>query len=143
MRHFLGRLIAANAVVFGGLFAATAPAASADLGTQPRLAEPAPPSHPVQVSFPPYGWILNVNGNVPARGHTGDVNDSFFQIVEKSDSLLAWMSYFEARKGPFSLFTDVVWADLGFPGHAQDDFNRQASGHPFERFTGVDVSVDA
>jgi hypothetical protein len=53
------------------------------------------------------------------------------------------MSYFEARKGPFSLFTDVVWADLGFPGHAQDDFNRQASGHPFERFPGVAVNVDA
>ena len=81
--------------------------------------------------------MLNVNGNVTARGHTVDVNDSFFQIVEKSDSLLAWMSYFEARKGPFSLFTDVVWADLGFPGHAQDDFNRQASGHPFERFPAV------
>ena len=99
MRHSLGRLIAANAVAFGGLFAVTAPAASADLGTQPRLAEPAPPSNPWQFSFTPYGWMLNVNGSVTARGHTVDVNDSFFEIVEKSDSLLAWMSYFEARKG--------------------------------------------
>ena len=56
---------------------------------------------------------------------------------------LAWMGYFEARKGAFSLFTDVVWLDLGFPGHAKDDFNRQASGHPFDQFPGVDVSVDA
>ena len=46
------------------------------------------------------------------------------QILEKSDWLLAWMSYFEARKGPFGLFTDVVWEDLGFPGHAHDDFER-------------------
>jgi hypothetical protein len=132
----------AFAVVLAGVFAQTCPAMSADMSPQPRLAEPAP-SNPWQFSFTPYGWMLNVNGNVTARGHTVDVNDSFFEIVEKSDSLLAWMSYFEARKGPFSLFTDVVWADLGFPGHAQDDFNRQASGHPFERFPGVGVSVDA
>jgi hypothetical protein len=134
----------AIATALMGLFVTTAPAMSADLGPQPRapLAEPSPPPNPWQLSFTPYGWMLNVNGNVIARGHTVDVNDSFFEIVEKSDSLLAWMSYFEARKGPFSLFTDVVWADLGFPGHAQDDFNRQASGHPFERFPAVGVSVD-
>jgi hypothetical protein len=33
----------------------------------------------------------------PARGHTVDVNDSFFEIVEKGDSLLAWMNYFDSR----------------------------------------------
>ena len=32
---------------------------------------------------------------------------------------MALMGYFEARKGPFSFFTDVVFADLGFPGHLQ------------------------
>jgi hypothetical protein len=140
MIPFHRRFVAAVAVALVGLLVTTCPAVSADLGPQPRLAEPAP-SNPWQFSFTPYGWMLNVNGNVTARGHTVDVNDTFFQIVEKSDSLLAWMSYFEARKGPFSLFTDVVWADLGFPGHAQDDFNRQASGHPFERFPAVGVST--
>jgi hypothetical protein len=136
-------LLATVVVSFAGLFATTAPAASADLEAQQRLAEPTRPVSPWQFSFTPYGWMLNVNGNVTARGHTVDVNDSFFEIVEKSDSLMALMGYFEARKGPFSLFADVVWADLGFPGHAQDDFNRQVSGHPFERLPGVDVSVDA
>jgi hypothetical protein len=133
------------ASAFCGLFAATGPAVAADLGQQPHqpLTEPAPPASQWQFSFTPYGWMINVDGNVTARNHTVDVNDSFFEIVEKSDSLLAWMSYFEARKGAFSLFTDVVWLDLGFPGHAKDDFNRQASGHPFDRFPGVGVSVDA
>ena len=32
---------------------------------------------------------------------------------------MALMGYFEARKGPFAFFTDVVFADLGFPGHLQ------------------------
>jgi hypothetical protein len=87
--------------------------------------------------------MTSVNGSATARGHKVDINDSFIQIVEKSDSLLAWMSYFEARKGPFGLFTDVVWEDLGFPGHAHDDFNRSASGRPFPRFPNVVVSADA
>ena len=123
--------------LFFALFAAT-DANSADLGPAVN-----PPSSQWQFSFTPYGWMTNVNGNATARGHTVDINDSFFEIVEKSDSLMALMGYFEARKGGFSLFTDVVWEDLGFPGHAKDDFNRQASGRPFDRFPGVDVSVDA
>ena len=145
MLHSHRRSIATIAAVLSAVFATTVPAASADLAPQAHapLAEPTPASSPWQFSFTPYGWMLNVNGNVTARGHTVDVNDSFFQIVEKSDSLLAWMSYFEARKGPLSLFTDVVWADLGFPGEAHDDFNRRVSGHPFERFPAVGVSVDA
>jgi hypothetical protein len=130
----------AVALVFCGLFAAK-PALGAYVGE--ASIQPNSPFDGWQFNFTPYGWMLNVNGNVTARGHTVDVNDSFFQIVEKSDSLLAWMSYFEARKGAFSFFADVVWADLGFPGHAQDDFNRQASGKPFQRFPSVGVSVDA
>jgi hypothetical protein len=102
---------------------------SADLG------EPLPAADKWEFSFTPYGWMINVNGNVTARGHTVDVNEDFFQIVEKSDSLLAWMSYFEARKGRFSLFADLVWMDLGFPGH----INVQKS--PFERFPRAVVSV--
>jgi hypothetical protein len=46
------------------------------------------------------------------RGHTADINEDFISIVEKSDSLLAWMSYFEARKGRLAFFTDFVWMIL-------------------------------
>jgi hypothetical protein len=97
--------------------------AAAILATAPEAASAAdlgytePPADKWQVSLTPYGWMLNVNGDVTARGHTADINESFFDIVQKSDSLLAWMTYFEARKGRFAFFTDLVWADLGFPGH--------------------------
>src|SRR5262245_66260881 len=74
------------------------PAASTDLGPQPRLAEPMPAPSQWQFSFTPYGWAMSINGDVTARGHKVDVNESFIEIVEKSDSLLAWMSFFEARK---------------------------------------------
>jgi hypothetical protein len=40
------------------------------------------------LSFTPYGWAININGNATARGHTTDINDNCFQII-KSDSMLA------------------------------------------------------
>jgi hypothetical protein len=91
-----------------------------------------PPPSQWQFSFTPYGWATSINGDVTARGHTVDVNESFIDLVDKSDSLLAWMSYFEARKGRFAFFTDLVWADLGFSGNF--DISRDRLGR-FNRAT--------
>lgn len=113
--------------------AASSPAVAADLG----YAEPAPLPSQWQFNFTPYAWMINVNGNVTARGHTADVNADFFQILEKSDSLMALMGYFEARKGRVALFTDVVWMDLGFPGHFQ------AQTSPLSQFPSDVVGVKA
>jgi hypothetical protein len=107
---------------------ASDPAVSADLG--PTYAEPS--TDKWEFSLTPYGWATSINGDITARGHTVDVNEDFLEIVEKSDSLLAWMSYFEARKGRFALFTDFVWADIGFPGHFQ--INKSPLGR-FDRAT--------
>ena len=63
--------------------------------------------------------MTSVNGNATARGHTVDIDANFFDIVEKSNSLMALMGYFEARKGPFALFTDVVWEGV-FPSTARE-----------------------
>jgi hypothetical protein len=61
-----------------------------------------------------YGWLMNVSGNVTARGRTVDVDASFIQLIQKSDSLIGFMGYFEADKGPVGFYTDIVWAKLGF-----------------------------
>jgi hypothetical protein len=95
------------------MLGASDPAISADLGA--TFAEPA--TDRWEFSLTPYGWATSMNGDITARGRTVDVNESFIDIVEKSDSLLAWMSYFEARNGRLAFFTDLVWADIGFPGH--------------------------
>jgi len=115
--------------IVGALFVAAGPVLAADLTEPPALASK------WDFSFTPYGWMININGDVTARGHTADINENFFQIVDKSDSLLAWMSYFEARRGKLGLFTDVVWMDLGFPGKFQ------AQRSPLARFPQVVVSV--
>ncbi len=116
---------------FCAWLAASSPAFPADL----TYAEPAAPASKWDFRFTPYGWMININGDITARGHTADINRNFFQIVDKSDSLLAWMSYFEARRGKLGLFTDVVWMDLGFPGKFQ------AQRSPLARFPQVVVSV--
>jgi hypothetical protein len=51
---------------------------------------------------------------VTARGQTVDVNASFIQILQKSDSLIGYMGYFEADKGRAGFYLDTVWAKLGF-----------------------------
>ena len=112
-------------------FGASSPALAADLG----YAEPAQPADKWQFSLTPYAWATSINGDVTARGHKVDVNESFVEIVEKSDSLLAWMSYFEARKGRFAFFTDLVWADLGFPG------NFNITRDPLGRFDRAALNV--
>lgn len=110
---FYRRLFKRFPIAFCASFVAATPALSGDLGPGPM------PGNKWEFSLTPYAWAINVNGEATARGHTVDINEDFFQIVEKSDSLLAWMSFFEARKGRFSAFTDFVWMDLSFPGHFQ------------------------
>jgi hypothetical protein len=75
------------------------------------------------------GWFTGINGNVTARGHTADVDESFIEIAEHADSFAALMGYFEARKGRWGFFTDAVWADLGFPGHLNYDINPGVGGY--------------
>jgi len=127
------------AAVLAGLLAGPDPAASADLGPRSieQFSEPTPQPTPWQFSFTPYGWMTSVNGDATARGHTVDIDASFFDIVEKSDSIMALMGYFEARKGRFGFFTDVVWEDLSF------DVHRDVSRNPFARLPNVNVSIKA
>ena len=127
-----------------GILTLVDPAFSADLGSESLdRAQSVPQPSQWQFSFTPYAWATGVNGSVAARGQRADIDASFIDIVEDSNSLLALMGYFEARKGAFSFFTDVVWEDLGFPGHAKNDFNRQGARRPFASLPNVNVTVDA
>jgi hypothetical protein len=110
-KHLIGLAIAVLCAL-----PVAAPALATDLGPQPQYQLVEPPASGWTFTFTPYGWLTGINGNVTARGHSVDIDENFVQIAEKSDSLIALMGYFEARKGRFGFFADVVWADLGFPG---------------------------
>jgi hypothetical protein len=138
--QFARRFFAGCSVVLCGLILGVTPAASADLypGAPRDVAlEPPPSPSQWQLSFTPYGWLVGVNGNATALGRTVDIDASFFDIVEKSDSIMALMGYFEARKGRFSFFTDVVWQDLSF------DARRSVSGNPFPKLPNVNIAIKA
>ena len=98
-----------------GIVAGTA-SAQADQRADQRPApdQVAPDPEPWRFGITSYGWAINIAGSLTARGQTVDVNASFIDLVQKSDSLLAWMSYFEADKGRVGFYGDVVWTRLGF-----------------------------
>ncbi len=135
---YWGRLLAGSAGL-AILLAQTALALGGGLGDQPGTPEP----NTWEFSFTPYGWMTSVNGDFTARGHRVSVDEGFFAIVDKSDSLMALMGYFEARKGRLGIFTDIVWEDLGFPGRGQNDFQRGRSGDPLARFPNLNFTADS
>lgn len=60
-----------------------------------------------------YGWLPSLSGdlNYSPPGSGGDISVDAEQII---DSLkMTFMGSFEARKGPWSAFTDVIYLDLG------------------------------
>lgn len=91
-----------------------------------RAADLAPPQVPGEAMAPtpsgwvfrfvPYGWLPGMTGTQTVRGRSVKIDASFIDIVEKSDSLVALMGDFEARKGPFAFYGDVVWSKVGVGG---------------------------
>jgi len=69
---------------------------------------------PWRIGFTAYGWAISVAGSVTARGQTADVNASFLDLLQKSDSIGALMGYFEADKGRVGFYGDLVWTRMGF-----------------------------
>ncbi|MBV8189913.1 MAG: hypothetical protein JO339_21905 [Alphaproteobacteria bacterium] len=110
----------------------TAPAASTS--TNPAASAAIADPDAWRFRFASYGWAMNVAGSLTARGQTTDVNASFIQIIQKSDSLVGFMGYFEANKGRVGLYTDLVWAKLGF------DHSTASSRNPI---AGLQISTSS
>jgi len=54
-----------------------------------------------------YGWLPSVNGNLE---YVGDINVDASQIIDALQ--MTFMGSFEARKGPWSGFTDLIYLKL-------------------------------
>jgi hypothetical protein len=65
-----------------------------------------------------YGWATSLAGSSTVRGNTTNFNASIIDLFQKSDSVAAFDSYFEADKGRFGIYADFVWAKLGIPASA-------------------------
>lgn len=69
---------------------------------------------PWRIGLTAYGWLTNISGSAGARGQSVAIDASFIDIVQKSDTLGAFMSYFEADKGPAGLYVDFMWMKTSF-----------------------------
>lgn len=98
----------------GPLAASTVMATDGPYADRAATAAPAADPEAWRFSATGYAWLLNVSGNLMARGQRADVNASFPQLAQASDSLGALMGYFEAGKGRVGIYADVVWARLEF-----------------------------
>lgn len=58
-------------------------------------------------------WIMGVDGEVGARGTSADVNASFGDVLEASDSVFAFSGRLEAGYGRLAGFVDGFFADIG------------------------------
>ncbi len=82
---------------------------------------------PWRFNFSAYAWLMSVSGNVTARNQTMDTNATFIDLLQKSDSLVGFMGYFEANKGRVGFYTDVVFSKLGF-GAGQTSYRNPIPG---------------
>jgi hypothetical protein len=129
------RRIAAVAVALCGLSLGASHSLSADLGPEPREPLPAPPSSSQwQFSFTPYLWLPWMTGDVVVKGRALDVSVDPAQLIDHlnwPDIVPAWMSHAEARRGPLSLFNDIVWADVAGSGGFKREFNGRLASATF------------
>ena len=147
MVHSHRSFVAAVAGALATLFATAGPASSADLGPSPpaQLAAPAPPLSQWQFSFTPYAWLPWISGDVVVKRRTLDVAVDPAQIIDNLNwpaIVPAWFSYAEARRGPLSLFNDIVWADLDDSEGFSRTFHRRLATEKATATFGGDISAD-
>ncbi len=81
-----------------------------------------------------YGWLTSITGSVAVNGNQVDIDADFSDTASEMDSLVALMGYTEARKKPWGVYLDLVYANVGFTGGSA----REASPIP-----GLTISADS
>jgi len=111
-------LPAAACLALALTFAPNGEAVAADLSAPP-VAPVVPaftPDSGWRVQIAPYGWATSMTGSTTVHGVRANVNESFIDIVKKSDTLAALMGSLELRNDRWSIFGDANWSRVGFSG---------------------------
>lgn len=79
-------------------------------------------------SVTPYAWLPSINGTSTIKGRSIDIDATFIDLLHRKipKELFGLMGAFEARKGPTSIWTDLVYMKVG----ASDSGARVRSVHP-------------
>jgi hypothetical protein len=124
------------------LAAALAPALSAGARTNPGMLEPAatdpavpgaePASTPFRLTFSPYIWLTSFSGTTGAAGLKFDIDETFIDIVDNSDSILGIMGAMDINYKKFVFQLNGTYSQAEFSGQ----HGRAPGG------AGLDIAVD-
>lgn len=109
-----GSLQVALVVLCVGGFLTTAQAA--DLKPAMPVKAPPAPESPWRFDITPYGWMPSLNGTSTIKGHSADIDATFFGNIihrEIPKELFGLMTAFEARNDRFALLGDFVYMKIG------------------------------
>lgn len=118
----------------------SAGAYAADI-SMPVKAAPAVTFNPWHFDLTPYAWTPSLNGSSTIRGHTTDVDATFFgDLIHRKipKELFGLMTAFEARNDRFAVLGDFVYMLLG----TSKSGSRSVTLGPIATL-GVDASLDA
>lgn len=77
-------------------------------------------------SFTPYAWLTAMTGSQTVKGRTVTVDTNVIQMFDKSQSLVPFMGYFEARyQDRIGLFVDLMYAHLTAADSANKSYDIQ------------------
>jgi hypothetical protein len=88
--------------------------AAADLGHTPA---PVSPLSQWTLTVTPYGWATWLDGSQTVKGRTVDLSVDPIELIQDLDRV-PFMGSAEARKGPFAVYGDIVYASLGLDADA-------------------------
>ena len=70
--------------------------------------------HGFSLDFRPQIWMPSVSGSVGVGDHTANVEESFIDILENTDSVIGLSGRVTVAYDRFEAFTDITWIRLGF-----------------------------
>ena len=103
-----------------------------------QTAAPAPaPAPDWSFTFTPYAWLTAMSGSQTVKGRTVAIDTNTIQMFNKSQSLVPFMGYFEARyQDRVGFFVDLMYANLT----AAESATRS---HDLQPGVGVNVAARA
>lgn len=88
------------------------PASQSDFTTEPAP-EITDTANPWRAELTAWIWAVGMDGTVGARGRRADMNESFIDILDKSDSIFAFSGRLEVGYDRWAAFADGMYCNLG------------------------------
>jgi hypothetical protein len=87
-------------------------AVAADLGAGPPGTVLTGSGSAWTLTVTPYAWAPFIQGDATVRDRTANVFVSPTELIDHLERM-PWMSYIEARNGPFAFYNDIIYANAG------------------------------